>query len=107
MQILGRLGALILGALGVIIGFIVNLLVVFVRHVITGANSHGVVGLLMVLLGLLATIIVGIAPESAALLFLIAGVVFFWVAGLWALLVSPFFLLAAVLAYLDRRRVRA
>ena len=105
-RILGRVGALILGVIGVIIGFIANLVGVFNGH-LNGNNTHGVVGIFMVILGLIATIIVMLAPETAALLFLIAGLAFFYVLGLPGIIVAIFFIPAAVLAYIDRRQKAA
>jgi hypothetical protein len=106
MQIVGRLGAAILGIIGVIVGFVANLVGVFNGH-LNGNNTHGVVGIFMVILGLIATIIVMVAPETAALLFLIAGLAFFYVLGLPGIIVAIFFLPAAVLAYIDRRHATA
>ncbi|HEX6817554.1 MAG TPA: hypothetical protein VF120_04205 [Ktedonobacterales bacterium] len=106
MRIIGRLGAAVLGAIGVIIGFVANIVGVFHGH-LNDTNTHGVVGMFMVVLGLIATIIVVLAPETAALLFLIAGLAFFYVLGFGGIIVAIFFLAAAVLAYIDRRPASA
>jgi hypothetical protein len=45
-------------------------------------------------------------PEFAAVLRFIAGVGFFYVLGWGALFVAPFFIVAAILAFMDRRTAR-
>jgi hypothetical protein len=115
-RIIGRLGALILGLIGVVLAFIVNFAYSGVHRLIqlsggtTMDQTHGFIGLLLILVGLVGSILALTAPEFAAILLLIAGVGFFFIVGWYAILASPFFILAAILAYIDRRsatRVRA
>lgn len=96
--------ALIVGLFGVIIAFIINLLyssLHFLARVagITSNQSHFFWGLLVVLIGFVGSVLVPFVPIAGAVLLLVAGIAFFFIAGWWALLASPFLLIAAVLAY--------
>lgn len=107
MRIAGRVGALILGLLGVVFGFMVNLIGVLHGH-LTDVTTHGIRGMLLVLVGLIGAIIVMFSPIAAAVLFAIAGIGFFFVVGPFAaIIVALPFVLAAVMAYLDRRPTTA
>jgi hypothetical protein len=103
MRILGRLGAMILGLIGVVVGIIVDLIGVVNGHV-NDLATHGVRGVLLVIAGLIGSLIVVFAPIVAAILLAIAGIGFFFVVNpLGAILVALPFVLAALLAYADRR----
>lgn len=107
MRIIGRLGAMILGLIGVIVGLIVDL-VGAVNGNASNLVSHGGRGLLFVAVGLIGSLLALFAPIVSAILLLIAGIGFFFVVG-WgaALLVAVPFILAAFLAYADRRPATA
>ncbi len=54
----------------------------------------------MVLIALVGSVLAMFIPiTGAAVLLLIAGIAFFFIAGWWALLASPFLFVGAVLAY--------
>lgn len=103
MRIVGRLGALLLGILGVIVGFFVNLIGVVNGHM-NQLTTHGFLGTVLVIVGLIGAVLAPVSPIVAAVLMLIAGIGFFFVVGpLAALLVAVPFVLGAILAYMDRR----
>jgi len=103
MRIIGRLGAMVVGFIGVIVGLIVDL-VGAVNGNASNLVTHGGRGLLLVAAGIIGSLIVLFAPIVAAILMLIAGIGFFFVVGpLGAILVAVPFVLAALLAYADRR----
>ncbi len=103
MRIIGRLGAMVLGLIGVVVGIIVDLIVAVSGNA-NNLVTHGGRGLLFVLAGLIGSLIVLFAPIVAAILLAIAGIGFFFVVGpLPAILVALPFVLAALLAYADRR----
>ena len=99
-----RILALIVGLFGVIIAFIINILYSSLHVLgrvagITTDRSHFFWGLLVVLIGLVGSLVVPFVPIAGAVLLLVAGIAFFFIAGWWALLASPFLLIAAALAY--------
>jgi hypothetical protein len=108
MQFTLRTLAMIIGLFGTIIAFFINILY-STFHVlgritgITANQSHFFFGLLVVLIGLIGSLAVLLTPIVGAVLLLVAGVAFFFIAGWWALLASPFLLIAAVLAYRHSR----
>ncbi len=96
--------AMIIGLVGVVIAFVVNLLYSSLHVLgriagITSNPSHFFFGLLVVLIGLIGSVLALFVPIAGAVLLAIAGIAFFFIAGWWALLASPFLLIAAVLAY--------
>ncbi len=99
-----RMLALIAGLFGVVVAFFINLLYSSLHVLgrvagITNDSSHFFWGLLVVLIGLVGSLLVAFVPIAGAVLLLVAGIAFFFIAGWWALLASPFLLIAAVLAY--------
>jgi len=100
--------ALIIGLVGTAFALVVTLLYT-VFHIlgqiagITQDSAHFLAGLLVVLMGVAGSLMAPILPLFAGLLLLIAGVAFFWVVGWWALIVSPFLLVAAALTLSNRR----
>ena len=106
-RILGRLGALIFGLVGVVLGLIVNFVFSTVSDVnrLAGGSlpaSHGFIGLGAMIVGFVGAILAPAKPGAAALLLLIAGAGFFYPVHLFALIASPFLLVAALLAFIDR-----
>ena len=107
-QITLRMLAMIVGLVGVVLAFIVNLLYCSLHVLgrvagITSSPSHFFFGLLVVLIGLIGSVLALFAPIVGAVLLAVAGIAFFFIAGWWALLASPFLLIAAVLAYKHSR----
>jgi hypothetical protein len=103
-----RTVALIVGLLGTLSATIISILYSLVHGLAVVAGfaqdtRHFVFGLLIGLVGAVGACLAHVAPSVAAVLLAIAGVAFFFDVGWWALLVSPFFLASAMLAYRARR----
>jgi hypothetical protein len=104
-----RTFALIIGLIGVVIAFIINLLYSSLHVLgriagITSDQSHFFWGLVVIAVGLVGSLSVLFLPTMGVVLLLVAGIAFFFIAGWWALLASPFLLIAALLAYRHSRR---
>lgn len=107
-----RILALIIGLVGAAVMLIVNILYstahrlgTFTHSDVTAANTHGWIGFLLVIVGAIGAVAAPINGDVAAILLVIAGIGFFFIVHAWALLfASPLILLAALLAFLDRRR---
>ena len=113
MQFTMRMLAMITGLFGTVIAFVINILY-STFHVlgritgITANQSHFFYGLLVVLIAFIGSLAVLLIPIVGAVLLAVAGIAFFFIAGWWALLASPFLLIAAVLAFRhSRERQRA
>ena len=101
--------ALIIGLIGVVLAFIINLLYSSLNVLgrvagITSNQSHFFWGLVVIAVGLVGSLSVLFLPTVGVVLLLVAGIAFFFIAGWWALLASPFLLIAALLAYRRSRR---
>jgi hypothetical protein len=102
-----RFIAMLLGLVGAVIALIINVLTSF-THAIAAASgaqvsqSHGFYGLALFAVALVGSFLALPRPRTASAFLLVAGVGFYFVLGWWTLLASPFLLLAAVLAFLDR-----
>ena len=99
-----RILSLIIGLIGVVIAFFVNIFYSSFHVLgrvagITNDQTHFFWGLFVVLIGLVGSLFVLFIPTVGMVLLLIAGIAFFFIAGWWALLASPFLLVAAFLAY--------
>ncbi len=99
-----RMLALIIGLVGAVIAFIINVLYSSFHVLgrvagITNNQSHFFWGLLVVLIGFVGALRVPLLPIVGAIMLGRAGIAFFFSAGWWALLASPFLLIAAVMAY--------
>ena len=99
-----RVLALIVGLFGVIVAFIINLLYSFLHVLgrvagITSDQSHFFWGLLVIFIGLVGSLFALFIPTAGVVLLVVAGIAFFFIAGWWALLASPFLLIAALLAF--------
>jgi hypothetical protein len=100
--------ALIVGLIGTIIALIIALLY-SVFHLlgrvagVTDDSGHFLLGLLVVLMGVSGSFLAPILPLVAAALLAIAGIAFFFAVGWWALLASPFLLVAAGMTLSNRR----
>lgn len=100
--------AMIVGLVGSGLALVVNVLYssfhVLGRVVgISSDSGHFFVGLLIVLVGLAGSCLAPILPFVGGLMLALAGVGFFFVVGWWALIVSPFFFVAALLTLSNRR----
>jgi len=103
-----RILTMIIGLIGVVIAFFVNIFYSFFHVLgrvsgITNDQSHFFWGLFVILIGLVGSIFALFSPIVAMVLLLISGIAFFFIAGWWALLASPFLLVAAFLAYRSSR----
>ena len=101
---MARVFALIWGLIGVVVAFTINLLYSSLQVLgrvagITNNQTHFFWGLFVVLIALVGSVLAMFIPIAGAMLLLIAGIAFFFIAGWWALLASPFLLVGAVLAY--------
>jgi len=108
MQFTLRTLAMIIGIFGAVIAFIINILYSSFHVLgrvtgITADQSHFFYGLLVILIGFIGSLLVLVSPVVGAVLLAIAGIAFFFIVGWWALLASPFLLVAAVLAYRHSR----
>jgi len=108
VQISMRLLAMITGLVGVIIAFVINILYSFFHALsrvvgIPTSQSHFFYGLLVVVIGLVGSLLAMFIPIAGAVLLVVSGIAFFFIAGWWALLASPFLLVAAALAFSHTR----
>jgi hypothetical protein len=106
-----RLVTFLVGLLGVVIAFIINALYSFLHVLgrvtgITNNQSHFFWGLFVILIGFVGSLFAPFVPIVGGVLLLIAGIAFFFIAGWWALLASPFLLVAAFLAFKYSREQR-
>ncbi len=111
-RVILTLAAFIAGLVGTFDGVVINIMVSAyhdAQRLLGGSAdpSHGVIGFVVCLVGLLGAIVTLRSPIIGALLLAIAGIAFFFVVHWWALLASPQFLIAAVLAYMARSDVPA
>lgn len=102
-----RVVAFIIGIIGFVDGVIANFIVSAYRDVarlvgVATVPSHGVIGFILCVVGLIGAFLALRQPYLAAILLIIAAVGFFFVARWWALLASPQFIVSAVLAIMDR-----
>ena len=104
MQIVYRLIVCILGIIGGLEALFLNIIYSTSTRFqsligLSPGASHGFVGLIFVALALLGSVLILFkALIPGALLLLIAGIGFFFVVHLWAILVSPQMIFAAFLA---------
>ncbi len=107
-----RVAAFAVGLIGVIDALVINLIVSAfhaARTILGGTAdpSHGFIGLVICLLGLVGAILVFRQQVIAGALLIVAGIAFFLVVHWWALLASPQLIVAGVLAILDRQTTGA
>lgn len=103
-----RLLAMVIGFIGTVIAFFVNLFyssfhVLASVAGITNDQTHFFWGLVVILVGLVGSLFAFFIPTIGMVLLLVAGIAFFFIAGWWALLASPFLLVAAFFAYRKSR----
>ncbi|MFL5629567.1 MAG: hypothetical protein ACJ788_28675 [Ktedonobacteraceae bacterium] len=107
-QLTVRTLALLSGLFGVIVAFVINLLYSSLHVLgrvtgITADQSHFFWGLFVILIGFVGSLLALFIPIVGAVLLAVAGIAFFFIAGWWALLASPFLLVGAYLAYKQSR----
>jgi hypothetical protein len=107
-RLAGRLAAAVLGLIGVVLALVVNFAYSGVHDFLrvsgssTLESSHGFVGLGLILLAFIGSVISLFKPRASAALLLIGGAGFFYPVGWFALIASPFMLLGALLAFIDK-----
>ena len=112
-QILGRFAATIIGIVGAVLGLVFNFGYSFFHDAlkIAGAKNidatHGFVGLMLMLIALVGAFLALFRPRASAAMLAIGGVGFFYPVGFFALVASPFLLLASALAFVDRTKTPA
>jgi hypothetical protein len=113
MEVVGRVVAFVLGLIASAIALAVDVLYSAV-HRISGVlgdtgldRTHGFIGFLLVLVGVVGSVLALFAPLPAAVLLLVAGIGMFFVVKGYALFSILFFVLAAALSLAARpaRRV--
>ena len=102
-----RTVALIIGLIGTVLALIVNILysLFHVLGRVTGISadaSHFWWGLLCCLLALVGSFLAPVIPIVAAILLLGTGIWFFFLVGWWAVIASPFLIVAAILTFSNR-----
>ncbi len=107
-----RVLAAIIGIVGAVVALIVNIVYSGVNDLLNVSglsvhHSHGFVGLLLVVVGVIGALVAIPRPVVGALLLLVAGLGFIVIVHWWAFIASPLLLLAAVLAYMDRNKAQA
>ena len=100
--------AMIVGLIGTALALIIDILYSLV-HVLgrvagfTNDTYHFFWGLLVVLVALGGSFLAPVVPILSAIMLLAAGIGFFFVVGWWAVIASPFLIVAAVLTFSNRR----
>lgn len=103
-----RTVAMIVGLVGTVLALIVNVMYSLLHTLgrvtgVTADTGHFFWGLFVVLLGLSGSLLAPILPIVSCILLAVAGVALFFVVGWWALIASPFLLVAAALTLSNRR----
>lgn len=100
--------ALIVGLIGVVLALVINILYSLVHTIgrvagLSNDTTHFFYGLLVVLIGAAGAFLAPLSPVVSAVMLAVAGIAFFFIVGPWALIASPFLLVAAVLTFTHRR----
>ena len=100
--------ALIVGLIGAVLALVIDILYSLLHVLarisgVTNDSAHFFYGLIVVLVGTVGAFLAPILPILAAVMLIVAGIAFFFVVGWWALIASPFFLVAALLTFSNRR----
>lgn len=100
--------ATIIGLAGAVVALVVDLLYTVANVLgkvagVTNDTNHFFYGLFVVLFGAVGAFLAPILPIVAAIMLLAAGVAFFFVVGWWAFIASPFFVVAALLTFSNKR----
>lgn len=112
LNLAGRTVGMIVGIIGALLALIVTLFSVIAFHTeqlfdVSGKHSHGFIGFLCFVVGLIGALLSLPSAMVAAVLMAVAGLVMLYVAGGWGIIPLIFLGLAAILVFLDRGRARA
>ncbi len=103
-----RVLATVVGLVGALIAFFVDLLHTLVADSQKGFGSgHFFLGLLVTLLAFIGALLSWPFPVTAAVMMVLAAVGLFLIAHVASWFAIPFLLLAAILAFLDRKKARS
>ena len=100
--------AMIVGLIGAVLVLIINILYNLLNLLgsiagISNDSGHFVLGLFIALLGAVGAFLAPILPVVAAIILLVAGVAFFFAVGWWALIASPFLIVAGLMTFSNKR----
>jgi hypothetical protein len=97
-----------IGLVGAVIAFVVSALYSF-AHVlgrisgITADQSHFFIGTGLTIVAVIGSLLVLVAPEAGALILVLATIGFVFILSWWAVIPAIFLLVAAGLAFMNRR----
>jgi hypothetical protein len=102
-----RLVATVVGLIGALIAFFVDLLHTLITDSQKGfGNGHFFLGLLVTLAAFIGALLSWPFPVTAAVLMVLGSIGLFLIAGAGSFLAIPFLVIAAILAFLDRKKAR-
>jgi hypothetical protein len=106
LRFAGRTVALVVGLFGALIAFFVTIINFFSKNIAAGGlgNAHTPTGIFLTLLAAVGAVLALLFPRVAAVLMLVAGVGMLFVAGWLGVIPLVILAIAALLAFLDRRR---
>jgi hypothetical protein len=106
MNFAGRTLAMVVGVVGALLAFIITVINFFIKNISAGGlgNAHTPTGITMSLLALVGALIALPFPLTSAAAMLVAGVVMLFVAGGLGAIPLIVLAIAAVLAFLDRKK---
>lgn len=114
LNIAGRTLGMILGIVGAVLALIITIVTVAAHHIgdivdpsSVGHASHGFLGTVAFIVGLIGALLALPSAIVAAVLMLVAGLLMLYVAGGWGVIPLIFLGLGAVLVFLDRGGARA
>jgi hypothetical protein len=113
LNIAARTVGMIIGLVGAVIAFVITIFTVAARHIGdlvnpgTTATSHGFLGIVAFIVGLVGALLALPSPIVSAVLMVIAGLLMLYVAGAWGIIPLVLLVVGAVLVYLDRRGTHA
>jgi hypothetical protein len=100
--------ASIVGLIGAIIALVIDILYSLTHLLgrvagVTDDPTHFWWGLFVILVGTVGAFLAPILPILSAIMLLGAGIAFFFIVGWWAAIASPFFIVAALMTFSNRR----
>ena len=109
MNIISRTAAMIVGLVGAILGFVTSTFYSLLHILgrisgISADHGHFFIGLGLAIVAIIGSFLVIGMPEAGALVLVLATIGFFFIMGWWAFIPAVFLLVAAGLAFMDRRR---
>jgi hypothetical protein len=106
-RLLGRFIAFFIGAFGAVVLLIVNFVLSAKHALFGGAQTHGWYGLAAFLVGAIGATLALFVPKWGAALMAISAVGFIFIAHVPAIIATPILLIGALIAFLDRSKLRA